>query len=247
MRLKGNVGTGIGFPAILVNVADSDNDGVVCEVAPPTPTPDPTPDPTPAPTPQFNYETCEAADAAGEIRVRGRVGEGLGFPAWMVNASDDDGDGVVCEVAPPDPTPTPGPTPQPTPDPTPDPTPVMTGRPVPTQLPPGPAVSPPPFPNTFQGSVTIDGQPAEDGIEIYAEIVEGTVIYATHSVLTSGGNYSLLQVGPPSQQFHNDTITFYAWIDGAGVAAAEMATFKANISLLDPIIVQDLTFTTSGS
>ncbi len=207
--MRGNVGTGIGFPAALVNVSDSDNDGVVCELAPPTPTPDPTPAPTPEPTRE------PTPDPTPE----------------------------------PTPEPTPDPTPEPTPDPTPEPTPVVTDRPVPTPLAPGPAVSPPPFPNTFQGSVTIDGEPAEDGIEIYAEIVEGTAVYATFSVLVADGRYSLLQVGPPSTLFHNDTINFYAWIDGAGVQSAETSQFDANISPADlgTQMVLDLTFTTSGS
>lgn len=82
----------------------------------PTPTATPTPEPTPTPTPQPEptptataeptatptvYPSCEAAEAAGEPRVQGSKGPGLGFPKDLVsNARDGDQDGVVCEVAP---------------------------------------------------------------------------------------------------------------------------------------------------
>lgn len=75
--------------------------------------------PPPEPEPEFMYETCEEAEAAGEERVAGGVGEGLGFPVGLVNVVDADDDGVTCEVSPPPPPPTP--TPDPTPDPTPEP------------------------------------------------------------------------------------------------------------------------------
>ena len=44
------------------------------------------------------YASCEAAQAAGETRIRGIQGNGRGFPKPMVpSARDGDGDGVVCE------------------------------------------------------------------------------------------------------------------------------------------------------
>ncbi len=44
------------------------------------------------------YDSCEAAEAAGELRVAGSQGTGQGFPQDMVpSARDGDGDGVVCE------------------------------------------------------------------------------------------------------------------------------------------------------
>ena len=118
-------------------------------------------------------------------------------------------------------------------------------RPVPTPLPPTDGSSgPPPFPNTFKGSVTIDGEAAADQIEIYAEIVSGDVVYATQSMLVAGGMYTLLKVSPPSILYGGATINFYAWIDGAGVQAAETIPFNGNVDLRDPFIDLDLTFTT---
>ena len=55
---------------------------------------------TPSPTHPSggNYDSCEAAEAAGERRVEGSRGSGRGFPhAKVPNTRDGDGDGVVCE------------------------------------------------------------------------------------------------------------------------------------------------------
>ena len=47
------------------------------------------------------YDSCEAAEAAGQPRVQGSSGPGLGFPqATVPSARDGDRDGVVCEVSP---------------------------------------------------------------------------------------------------------------------------------------------------
>ena len=44
------------------------------------------------------YSSCEAAESAGERRIRGSKGPGRGFPAAMVPSKrDGDSDGVVCE------------------------------------------------------------------------------------------------------------------------------------------------------
>ena len=44
------------------------------------------------------YESCEAAESAGEPRIQGQRGTGQGFPAEKVpSARDGDEDGVVCE------------------------------------------------------------------------------------------------------------------------------------------------------
>ena len=56
------------------------------------------PTPTPTPTTARVYDSCEAAEAAGERRVQGSMGPGRGFPQSMVpSARDGDKDGVVCE------------------------------------------------------------------------------------------------------------------------------------------------------
>ena len=60
-----------------------------------TSTPEPRPTATAA---TIKYNSCDAAQAAGETRVQGSKGNGRGFPKWMVpSARDGDGDGVVCE------------------------------------------------------------------------------------------------------------------------------------------------------
>ena len=42
------------------------------------------------------YNSCDAAQAAREVRIQGTKGNGQGFPEWMVPSARD-GDGVVCE------------------------------------------------------------------------------------------------------------------------------------------------------
>ena len=76
------------------------------------------------------YDSCEAAATAGEARIQGGAGTGLGFPSGAVpSARDGDGDGVVCEVSPdeapftPATTATATPSPEATPAPTSEPTP----------------------------------------------------------------------------------------------------------------------------
>ena len=118
-RVLGNAGDGWGFPKSKVPSArDGDGDGVVCEESRPsastpqatvdastsTPTPAPRPTDIPAPTQASEtvYESCDAAEAAGETRVQGDEGTGWGFPASMVpSARDGDGDSVVCEESRP--------------------------------------------------------------------------------------------------------------------------------------------------
>ena len=111
------------------NARDGDGDGIVCEVDPPatatpatapvpvdatatptpaatatstpapTATPSPAPTATPTPAGARTFASCDEAEAAGETRVQGSIGESWGFPAELVpNAGDGDGDGVVCEV-----------------------------------------------------------------------------------------------------------------------------------------------------
>ena len=57
--------------------------------------------PPPAASTGTEYASCEAAEAAGEPRVQGSSGPGLGFSQVTVpSARDGDSDGVVCEVSP---------------------------------------------------------------------------------------------------------------------------------------------------
>ena len=49
-------------------------------------------------TMSVSYGSCNEAENAGEIRIQGSNGDGMGFPQEMVlGARDGDGDGVVCE------------------------------------------------------------------------------------------------------------------------------------------------------
>ena len=59
----------------------------------------PTPTSVGTPTSGSVYNSCDAAEDAGEERVQGSQGNGRGFPQEMVRSTrDGDGDGVVCET-----------------------------------------------------------------------------------------------------------------------------------------------------
>ena len=65
----------------------------------PVPTPILTSTPVVPTSEQRVYATCEDAEAAGEQRIKGSKGNGLGFPTTMIRDAprDGDNDGVVCE------------------------------------------------------------------------------------------------------------------------------------------------------
>ena len=101
------------------------------------------------------------------------------------------------------------------------------------------------LPIFFKGTVTVAGQPAPDGYNIFARITgAGGEEYQSPPVVTSGGNYSYLSVGPPPPQrfgqrspFNDQQITFY--LDGA--PANETATYTASDQPAD-LITLNLTF-----
>ena len=63
-----------------------------------SPTSVPTSAPAPPTSTDNRYNSCNAAQAAGQMRVQGAKGNGRGFPKSMVpSARDGDGDGIVCE------------------------------------------------------------------------------------------------------------------------------------------------------
>ena len=137
-RRRGNEGDGWGFPqSVVPSARDGDSDGVVCEKtsSSATPTSGPEPEathtprpaataplkvqPTSAPSDESDgaYASCDEAEAAGELRVKGSQGNGRGFPQALVpSARDGDRDGVVCEETVLGATPTPGPVATPTPE-----------------------------------------------------------------------------------------------------------------------------------
>ena len=88
---------------------------------------------------------------------------------------------------------------------------------------------PPVPPNVFAGDVFIGGQPAPDGVEIFAraDIYQSNVARPGFApderpiVLTEGGKYFNLKVQPPGQAFVGKTITFHATIGFGDVPAQE--------------------------
>ena len=195
-RVKGSQGEGWGFPAsLLPNSRDGDSDGVVCEAAlplsaqptaMPLPTPTPTFVPSATPAPVGTYSSCEEALAAGEERVQGSIGGGVGFAAESVpGAQDGDGDGIVCEVVGASPaTPTPSPVPAaatPTPTPTaavvrptvtPSPNPTATPTTPPTAIPTATPTMTPTATPTMTPTATPTALPQPEGVYASCEEAE---------------------------------------------------------------------------
>ena len=106
--------------------------------------------------------------------------------------------------------------------------------------------SPPPGPVVYSGTVTVGGSAAPDGLSIVARIQSPSTAvvadYQSQPRVTSGGNYSLLSVGPPSVFFNNRIISFHiipventatAHLDPEGLTASEVATFLPGPNVID--------------
>lgn len=92
----------------------------------------------------------------------------------------------------------------------------------------------PPFPNIFRGTVTIDGQPAGDNVQVYARIGR----YVSNPVAAKGGSYPYLTVQPPSEEgFNGKEIVFY--VDG--FPAAQRPIYQADKA--DPLVDLNLVAT----
>ena len=117
-------------------------------------------------------------------------------------------------------TPTPISTPTPTASPTPSPMPATIPTATPTTVPLESGQFPP-FPDAFSGTVTVDNQPAPDGVSIYAQVG----YWLSESVTTSGGRYQALVLSPVDWSLDEGTITFYV----EGVQAEQTAVFDRHI------------------
>ena len=91
----------------------------------------------------------------------------------------------------------------------------------------------PPFPNNYGGKVFIGGEPAPDGVEIFARLDsyqsnvarEGIASGQRPMVLVEGGEYTLLKLQPPSTSAFGKTITFHGTLGFGDVQAEETAIF----------------------
>ncbi len=107
--------------------------------------------------------------------------------------------------------------------------------------------SPPPFPVTFKGTVTVQGSPAPEGLSLVACIVDCKDYESVAAVTQAGGKYRKLVAGPPDNSFVGKELTF--WIvtsDDMGnevgrIQADETIKFSPNIDNLTQTV--DLTFT----
>ena len=98
----------------------------------------------------------------------------------------------------------------------------------------------PTFPNSFNGKAFVAGQPAPDGLEIFARVgdyqsntpLPGSDPAKRSMVLVTNGAYNALTVSPPDENVFGKTITFHATLGFGDVQATETATFVIGIQVL---------------
>ena len=101
----------------------------------------------------------------------------------------------------------------------PTPTPGAVATTTPTPLPTQPVAQPPTPPVVYFGNVSVNGQPAPDGLVIVARIED----YQSQPVTTSNGGYTWLSISPTSSNYMFKDTTFH--IPAFGVQAFETALF----------------------
>ena len=105
--------------------------------------------------------------------------------------------------------------------------------------------SPPPFPVTFKGTVTVQGSPAPEGLSLVVCVVDCKDYETVAAITQAGGKYRGLVVAPPDRSYVGKDVTF--WIVTTTDTGNEVGriqadeTLKFNNSELTP--TQDLTFT----
>jgi hypothetical protein len=105
--------------------------------------------------------------------------------------------------------------------------------------------SPPPFPVTFKGTVTVQGSPAPEGLSLVACIVDCKDYETIAAAITqAGGKYRGLVVQPPDTSYVGKAVTF--WIvtrdDMGNEVGRIQATETLRFSPLELTVTQDLTF-----
>ncbi len=97
----------------------------------------------------------------------------------------------------------------------------------------------PPFPVTYSGDITAEGEAVRDGLSLVA-CVDGCDNYESGEIMTAGGGYRGLVVGPPSEDFVNKQVTFWLGTEAGRVQAEQTPTFSPTLADLTPTLA--LTF-----
>ena len=84
-----------------------------------------------------------------------------------------------------------------------------------------------PMPIVYSGSVTVNGSPAPDGVEIFAKISD----YKSESIIINGGQYAGLAVGPPDKSHIGHKITFHI----VSLPSQKASQIDTSINLSSPI------------
>jgi hypothetical protein len=102
-------------------------------------------------------------------------------------------------------------------------------------LPEGQSPPVPPFPNIFTGNVTINGEPAPAGTQVFIRVGR----YVSEWVVTRDGRYGFITVGPPSETgFRGEPLIFYV----NGIPIDKGIVFDPSQD--EPIVTVDLALTT---
>ena len=97
----------------------------------------------------------------------------------------------------------------------------------------------PPFPLTYSGNLTVQGNPAPAGLSLVA-CVDGCDKYESGIMTGAGGSYRGLVVGPPDEDFVNKQVTFWLVTDEGRIQADQTPTYAPSLADLTPQL--DLTF-----
>ena len=104
--------------------------------------------------------------------------------------------------------------------------------------------SPPPLPITFNGTVTVQGSPAPEGLSLVACIIDCKDYETTAATTQAGGKYRGMVIGPPDSSYVNKDVTF--WIVTRDDMGNEVGRIQADETLrfspLELTVTQDLTF-----
>ena len=100
----------------------------------------------------------------------------------------------------------------------------------------------PPFPITYKGNVSIQGQPAPAGLSVLACVISCSG-YESDPVLTDAtGRYQVLVVGPPDVSYLDAEITFWIVANSDRIQAQETSVFEAVVDPSDLTPTLNLTF-----
>ena len=100
----------------------------------------------------------------------------------------------------------------------------------------------PPFPITYKGNVTIQGQPAPAGLSVLACVINCSSYESDPVPTDATGRYQVLVVGPPDISFLDAEMTFWIVANSGRIQAQQTSVFEAVVDPSDLTPTLNLTF-----